>query len=227
MSLETKTADIQAIDRFIIENTTYGRAPLVLEIRLRLLRDDSSLWRSFSNERNDSKTPRPYWAFAWSGGQALARYVLDHPMTVENKRVLDFGAGCGIASVAAGKAGAASVTASDIDPLSVRAIALNGQANKISIDTVCEDLIFGRNQGWDVILAGDIWYDTRLARHGLKWLRGFAINGVDVLIGDPGRTYSPSKGLKQLSSYTCRSVPDLEHPNLQQVSVYQLLPKKN
>ena len=214
--------DGEALDRTIIENTVIGTAPLVPEIRLRLLRDDSSLWRSFTEQPAPADLPRPYWAFAWSGGQTLARYLLDHPELVKHGHVLDFGAGCGIAAIAAARAGAKSVTASDIDPLAVRAIAHNAELNTVQVETVQRDLIYAENPGWDVVLAGDIWYETRLARHGLSWLRKLAASGVLVLTGDPGRAFSPSQGMEALATYSCRSVPDLEHPALQTTSVFRV-----
>ncbi|MBN1671155.1 MAG: methyltransferase [Kiritimatiellae bacterium] len=218
----------------ILANTSWRAAPLVPEIRLRLLCDNSPLWQAFSDEKDQPEAPaagspsrpgvpwlarRPYWAFAWGGGQALARYVLDHPDLVRAKRVLDFGAGCGLAGIAAAMAGAAGVTASDVDALAIQAIACNARANGVDVHTLCTDLIYTENRGWDVVLAGDPWYDSRLARHGLRWFRALAADGVVVLVADPGRTYSPSAGMEWLASYPCRTVPDLEHPNLQTVSV--------
>ena len=220
-----KTPDESSIEQVILENTQVASAPLVPEIQVHLLRDDSPLWRSFADEPDARGLPRPYWAFAWGGGQALARYVLDHPKVVEGKCILDFGAGCGLASIASIKAGAARVTASDIDPISIRAIGYNATQNNVKVETVCLDLIYSENQGWDVILAGDIWYDTRLARHGMSWLRSLAAEGLLVLSGDPGRAYSTSQGMEVLADYSCRSVPDLEHPNLQKVFINRVLPK--
>ncbi len=217
--------DESTIEQVILKNTQVASAPLVPEIQVRLLRDDSPLWRSFSDQPDARSLSRPYWAFAWSGGQALARYILDHPKVVEGKCVLDFGAGCGLASIASAKAGAARVMASDIDPISVRVIGYNATQNNVKVETVCSDLIYSENQGWDVILAGDIWYDSRLARHGLSWLRSLAAEGIVVLSGDPGRAYSASQGMEALADYSCRSVPDLEHPNLQRVFVNRVLPK--
>ena len=217
--------DESTIEQVILKNTQVASAPLVPEIQVRLLRDDSPLWRSFSDQPDARSLSRPYWAFAWSGGQALARYILDHPKVVEGKYVLDFGAGCGLASIASAKAGAARVMASDIDPISTRVIGYNATENNVKVETVCSDLIYSENQGWDVILAGDIWYNSRLARHGLSWLRSLAAEGIVVLSGDPGRAYSASQGMEALADYSCRSVPDLEHPNLQRVFVNRVLPK--
>lgn len=208
----------------VLRETEIGTTTLVPEISLRLLRPDSELWRAFGEGPEAAALPRPYWAFAWSGGQALARYLFDHPESVARRRVLDFACGGGIASIAAAKLGAAAVTAVDIDPLALAAVALNARLNEVEVAGVCEDLIYSANRGWDVVLAGDIWYETRLARHALAWLRSLAGEGVDVLSADPGRHYSPSQGLVELASYHARSVPDLEHPNLQEVRVYRISP---
>jgi predicted nicotinamide N-methyase len=216
--------DGESLDRMIVENTVIGSAPLVPEIRVRLLRDDSPLWRAFEDQPVAAELPRPYWAFAWSGGQALARYLLDRPVTVRGRHILDFGAGCGIAGIAAARAGAREVTASDIDPVSVRAISHNADLNAVQVETVHGDLIYAENPGWDVLLAGDIWYESRLARHGLSWLKALAKAGVIVLVGDPGRMFSPSQGIESLATYSCRSVPDLEHPALQTASVFRIQP---
>lgn len=208
----------------VVEQTEVAAAPLVPEIRLHLLRADSSLWRAFAEDSEAAGTRRPYWAFAWSGGQALARYVLDHRELVAARRVLDFAAGGGIAAIAAAQAGASKVTATEIDPVALAAIALNARLNGVEVAMACEDLIYSPNRGWDVVLAGDVWYETRLARHGLLWLQTLAAEGVLVLTADPGRHYSPSQGVEELARYRARSVPDLEHPNLQEVCVYRVLP---
>lgn len=223
MKLDNEVLQDKVCDDLVIENTEIAPVPMVPEIQLRLLRHDSPLWASFGDGPDALSIPRPYWAFGWSGGQALARYILDHPEVVRKKWVLDFGAGCGISSIAAARSGARRVTASDIDPMAIAAIGHNARLNKVAIDTVCSDLIYTGNRGWDVVLAGDIWYDSRLSRHGLSWLRNLAGVGVLVLAGDPGRKYSPSKGWEVLADYSCRSVPDVEHPNFQKVSVYRLL----
>ncbi len=208
----------------VLHNTEVTTTSLVPEVRLRVLTDDSPLWRAFCDEPGADKLSRPYWAFAWSGGQALARYVLDHAGLVRNRSVLDFGAGGGIASVAAAKCGARSVVASEIDAVAVAAIQVNAELNGVQVESICEDLIYTENRGWDVVLAGDLWYQSRLARHGVAWLRRFARDGVLVLTGDPGRHFSLSAGLEELASYQARSVPDLEHPQVQTVRVCRLLP---
>jgi predicted nicotinamide N-methyase len=148
--------------------------------------------------------------------------LLDRPERVAGRRVLDFAAGCGIAGIAALRSGAAEVKATEIDPAAIAAIGLNSELNGVQLAAVCEDIIYSPNQGWDLVLAGDIWYDTRLARHGLAWLQSLAAEGVEVLTAEPGRHYSPASILKELACYRARSVPDLEHPNLQEVRVYDV-----
>lgn len=220
------TPPAPSADRLIQDNTVVGTTPLVPEIQIRLLTDHSPLWQAFG-ETPPADMARPYWAFAWSGGQALARYVLDHAALVAGRHVLDFGAGCGISAIAAAKAGARKVSAADIDPVAIAATHLNAQQNGVGIHTRCEDLIYTENKDWEVILAGDVWYDSRMFRHGLPWLRTMAGQGTRVITADPGRAYSPSHGMKPLANYTCRSVPDLEHPNLQTVCVRQILSRQN
>ena len=215
------------LQQFIFVNTELTTTPLVPELQLYLLKPDSDLWRAFDPEYTASDIQRPYWAFAWSGGQSLARYLLDHPELATGKRILDFGSGCGITAIAAAKAGAASVLASDIDPVAIRAITMNGGINGVDVDTCCEDLIFSENRGWDLILGGDIWYTTRLSRHGLNWFRKLVGQGCEVLTADPGRRFSPSRGLKPLNTYSVRSVPDVEHPGFQEVVVSRVLPLKD
>jgi predicted nicotinamide N-methyase len=217
-----ETCDAVALDRMIAVHTVVGKAHLVPEVHLRLLRKDSPLWRCFGDDPALTELPRPYWAFAWSGGQALARFILDTPELAAGKQVLDFGAGCGIAGISAAKAGARKVTASDIDPVSVRAIIRNAELNGVRVEAIQADLLYADNPGWDVILAGDIWYDSRLARHALNWLKRLAKTGVTVLTGDPGRGFSPGLGMAPLATYPCRSVPDLEHPMMQTVSVFRV-----
>jgi predicted nicotinamide N-methyase len=209
---------------FVMRHTEVATTTLVPEIRLRLLRADSPLWRAFGDEPDAATIPRPYWAFAWSGGQGLARFLLDRPERVAGRRVLDFAAGCGIAGIAAMRSGAAAVKATEIDPAAIAAIGLNSELNGVQLAAACEDIIYSSNQGWDLVLAGDIWYDTRLARHGLAWLQSLAAEGVDVLTAEPGRHYSPASILEELACYRARSVPDLEHPHLQEVRVYRVPP---
>ena len=154
---------------FIRANTTLIAPPLVPEVRLHLATEVVPLWHKTEEELEAAGVPPPYWAFAWAGGQALARYVLDNPEAVRGQRVLDFGAGSGLLSIAAGKAGARTVMAADIDAFARAAIALNGAANGVAVDITPDDVI-GAPCVWDVILVGDMCYERPLAERLLAWL---------------------------------------------------------
>jgi len=162
--------------------------------------------------------PPPYWAFAWAGGQALARYLLDHPETVAGKRVLDIGAGSGLVAIAAGKAGAASVLAADIDVFSCAAIKLNAAANNCAILVTQDDLI-GSAGDWDVILVGDLFYERPLAEGLLAWLGKL---NRPALLGDPGRNYFPKDQVERLALYKVQTSRDLEDREIRETGVYRL-----
>jgi predicted nicotinamide N-methyase len=163
--------------------------------------------------------PPPYWAFAWAGGQALARYVLDSPATVRGKRVLDFGSGSGLVGIAAAMAGAASVLSADIDRYAEAAVRLNAEANGVSIATTTDDVI-GIAGDWDIILIGDMCYERPLAERLLAWLRD---SGVDALLGDPGRSYFPKADVERLALYNVQVTRDLEDREIRETGVYRLL----
>jgi predicted nicotinamide N-methyase len=179
---------------FVLANTRARRPPLVPEITLRLADEPFELW-----ERTGDALP--YWAFAWAGGQALARYVLDHPDLVTGRRVLDVAAGSGLVAIAAALAGALSVTATDTDPLAVQAIGLNAQANCVDVTAQCADVLARSVCDADVVLAGDVCYDRAMAQRILPFLAGVADRGIPVLIGDPGRAHFPHTGFTALASY--------------------------
>ena len=185
---------------FILANTHYEPVPLAKDIRLHLVNDLTPLWDAAKIEFGQLLMPPPYWALAWSGGQTIARYVLDNPELVHTKHVLDFAAGSGIAAIAAARSGAKRVSASDIDELAGAAINLNAESNGVDIATSTENLI-GSDEGWDVILAGDICYEKQLAEDAVRWLRTLARRGAVVLFGDPGRDYLPLHGLIRCADY--------------------------
>jgi predicted nicotinamide N-methyase len=172
---------------FILANTTLIAPPLVPEIRLHLATEVVPLWRKTEEELEAEGVPPPYWAFAWAGGQALSRYVLDHPETVIGKTVLDFGSGSGLVAVAAAKAGASAVLAADIDAFAVAAIGANANANNVRVEIDTGDII-GRSGNWQTILAGDTCYERPLAERLLIWLQELSAKGALVLLGDPGRS---------------------------------------
>ena len=171
-------------------------------------------------ELNKTGLPAPFWAFAWAGGQALARYLLDNPALVTHKRVLDFGSGSGLVGLAALKAGATSCLAADIDAFACTAAKLNADANALTLTVTDEDLV-GQGGPWDVILVGDMCYEQPLAGDVETWLRDQSAKGVSVFIGDPGRTYLPKERLEKLVSYGVKTSRALEDTDVRNTSVWQ------
>ena len=206
--------------RFVAENTVLLSPPLVPEIRLHLATEVVPLWRKTEEELAAEGVPPPYWAFAWAGGQALARCVLDHPAEVAGKRVLDFGSGSGLVAIAAAKAGAADILAADIDAFAGVAIALNAVANSVTIRVTRDDII-GAPCAWDTILVGDMCYERPLAERLLTWLGDCARGGAIVLLGDPGRSYFPKSGVERLDTYYVQTTRDLEDREIRETSVYR------
>jgi predicted nicotinamide N-methyase len=189
----------------------------VPEVQLHLVEDIVELW-----EHTGKDLPPPFWAIAWLGGQALARYVLDHPDEVAGKRVLDLGSGSGLVAIAARLAGAASVLASDIDPACAVVVPLNAAANDVSIDVTVTDLLNADPPDVDVILAGDVWYERDLARQVMRW---FDLSPARVLLGDPGRAYLPQEGWTELASYDVPTTRDLEGVDSRRVRVFSPAPR--
>lgn len=210
--------------RFIRDNTLLHEPPLVPEVRLHLASEIVPIWQMTEEELEKTGLPPPFWAFAWAGGQALSRYILDNPGIVADRRVLDFGSGSGMIGIAAMKAGAASVLAADIDRFAVSAIALNAAVNEVAVAVTAEDIVGVENRGWDVVLVGDMCYERPLAERVEAWLRRLAGEGVTVLIGDPGRTYLPKSGLEKLTSYAVMTTRELEDTDVRNTSVWRVLP---
>lgn len=207
---------------FIRANTELMPPPLVPEVRLHLATEIVPLWRKTEEELEQMGVPPPYWAFAWAGGQALARHVLDHPGIVAGKRVLDFGAGSGLIGIAAMKAGAAEVLCADIDSFAVASIALNAGANDVCVAATAEDVI-GQAGDWDVILVGDMCYERPLAERILVWLKARAAAGTAVYLGDPKRSYFPASGVEKLKTYNVQTTRELEDREIRETSVYRLV----
>ena len=203
---------------FITANAALMAPPLVPEIRLYLATEVVPLWRATEDELEKMGVPPPYWAFAWAGGQALARYILDHPETVAGKRVLDIGSGSGLVAIAAARAGAASVLAADIDAFSTAAIRLNAAANSATV-TVTQDDLIGAEGDWDVILVGDLFYERPLAERLLAWLKTL---DRPALLGDPGRNYFPKTQVERLALYNVQTSRDLEDREIRETGVYRL-----
>jgi predicted nicotinamide N-methyase len=164
--------------------------------------------------------PPPFWAFAWAGGQALARYILDNPELVRGRRALDFASGSGLVGIAAARACAASVDASDIDAFAVAAIALNARANAVDLRARCEDLV-GKDEGWDVVLAGDVSYERDMASAVTDWLAALAARGALVLIGDPRRTYLALDRLESVIEYRVPVTRELEDSEIKRTGVFR------
>ena len=196
---------------FIRHWTRVATPPLVPEIRLHLAEELMPLWQTLARDASDPELPPPYWAFAWAGGQALARYVLDTPDLVAGRRVADIGSGGGIVAIAAARVGAAQVDAIDIEPYAIEAIRLNAAANGVAdrVDPIERDPV-GSDAGWEVVLAGDVWYEADLAAYMEPWLRTLAARGALVLTGDLGRAYLPAAGLTELARCVVPTVVDLE-----------------
>jgi predicted nicotinamide N-methyase len=203
---------------FVRANTVAMTPPLVPEIVLRLAAEVVPLWTKTEEELAQMGVPPPYWAFAWAGGQALARYILDNPDIVAGKRVLDIGSGSGLVGIAAAKAGAASVLAADIDAFALAAIALNAAANGVTLDITGEDRI-GGPAPFEIILVGDLFYERPLAERLLAWLTPLPIL---VLMGDPGRSYFPKSGIDKRAAYQVATTRDLEDREIRDTGVYAL-----
>ncbi len=193
-------------------------------VRLHLADDALALWHDVQVETGDRETALPYWAFAWGGGLAIGRYLRDAPEAVRGRRVFDLATGSGLCAIAAMQAGAAAVTAADIDPFAVAAVALNARANRQRVTAVERDVLGDPPPDVDVILAGDCWYDARLAERVLPWLQQARARGIDVLVGDPGRRYLPTDALVELRSYDVRTTTELEDLDHRQGRVYALRP---
>ena len=221
-------SDEESRKGFVRAHTTLRAPAIVPEVQLHLASEVMTLWNetealSAAIAAGVSNLPPPYWAFAWPGGQAVARYALDHPDEFEGKSVLDFGAGSGLVAIAAAKAGAVPVIASDIDPLALAALELNAAANTVFIEPIAKDLI-GTNGRWDIILAGDMCYERPLAERLIAWLRMLASQGARVLLGDPKRNYFPQGGVERIATYSVPTSRDLEDRDTRETSVYRLAP---
>jgi predicted nicotinamide N-methyase len=204
---------------FIRANTAIAAPLLVPEIRLHLASEITPLWQATEATLARDQLPPPYWAFAWAGGQALARHVLDHPELVRGKPVLDVGAGSGLLALAAARAGAGSATAADIDPFAAAAIALNAALNQLAVTVETADVIGRFPVPWQIALIGDMCYERPLAERLLEWLRA---QKALVLLGDPGRSYFPKSGVEKLATYRVQTTRDLEDREIRETSVYRL-----
>jgi predicted nicotinamide N-methyase len=208
-------------EEFVAAQTAISRAPLVPEIALHLATEITPIWQATEAWLAEQNIEPPFWAFAWPGGQALARAVLDDPKLVAGKRVLDFAAGCGIAAIAAAQAGAVMVEAAEIDPLALAAVRLNAALNGVAVATPPGDVV-GAPCRWDVIFAGDVCYEAPMTTHILPWLRGLVAAGAEVLIADPGRAYLPKAGLAPIARYSVPTTRELEDRESREVTIHRL-----
>lgn len=210
-------------EAFVRANTALAAAPLVPEIALHLATEITPIWQATESWLAERNIEPPFWAFAWPGGQATARLLLDEPSRVAGRRVLDFAAGCGIAAIAAARAGAALVEAAEIDPLALAAVRLNAALNGVRVATPEGDIV-GSACRWDVILAGDVCYEAPMTAHILPWLRAMAASGAEVLLADPGRAYLPREGLSPQARFAVPTTLELEDRTQREVVLYRLLP---
>jgi predicted nicotinamide N-methyase len=201
-----------------LDQLRLAEVPFVPEVRLHLAEDAIVLWARMEAAAGETLPP-PVWAAAWGGGPAGARYVLDHPDIVAGRRVLDLAAGSGLVAVAAAMAGAASVTANDIDPYALAAVRLNAQANGVTVGRLGGDLLDGDGDGAEVLLAGDVFYSRAMSERVVKFFERATARGSAVIVGDPGRAYLPRERLELLASYRVPMVGALEDAEIKQTDV--------
>lgn len=209
---------------FVRTNTAIANPSLLPEIRLHLATEVTPLWEATEETLARTNLPPPYWAFAWPGGQAVARHVFDHPELVRGKRVLDFAAGTGVVGIACMLAGAAQVRAAEIDAFALAAMDLNAALNGVVMEGVSEDMVGRDLPDVDVVLAGDVCYERPMAERVTAWLRRVAATGTLVVLGDPGRAYLPKEGLELLGRYDVPTSLDLEDRTMRETNVWRLLP---
>lgn len=208
---------------FIRANTRLLPVPLVPDIVLHTADEAVPLWSKTEEELGEAGLPPPFWAFAWAGGQALARYILDHHKHVAGKTIIDLASGSGLVAIAAMKAGANRVFAYDIDAFARTAIVLNATENGVAIEPRGDDLLDGSSApDTQTILAGDIFYERDTAERAFAFLSAQAMRGTTVLIGDPGRTYLPKDKLRKLAEYKVPVTRDLEDAEIKNTAVWTL-----
>jgi predicted nicotinamide N-methyase len=208
---------------FVHRNTAIAAPPLVPEIRLHLATEITPIWQATEETLARSGLPPPFWAFAWAGGQALARYVLDHPEQVAGRFVLDFGAGSGLVAISAAKAGAAHVLAAEIDHFAAAAITANAMLNEVAVSVTISDVIDTFDPCWDIVTAGDVCYEQPMADRVTAWLRNLVARRRLVLLGDPVRAYLPTGGLRERARYLVPTSRDLEDRETRDGVVWEVL----
>ena len=206
---------------FIRAETRLLAVPHAPEIRLHVAEEATALWQKTEDELGEMGLPPPFWAFAWAGGQALARYILDHPAIVQGRTVLDVASGSGLVAIAAAMAGAREVQGADIDAFAAEAIAINAEANGVRVTPRLADLV-GTDEGWDVVLTGDIFYERDIAERMWPWLAALEERGATVLIGDPGRSYLPKDKVEQIAQYRVQVTRELEDAEIKLSRVWRI-----
>jgi predicted nicotinamide N-methyase len=216
LGLNAKHAD------FITAQTEILSPPLVPEVELHLAHESVPLWQKTEEELGEMGLAPPFWAFAWAGGQALARHILDNPEIVSGKSVIDLASGSGLVGIAAMKAGASSVLAADIDPFSAAAMRLNAILNNVSMSVTTDDLLAAPLPDADVLLIGDLFYEKALAARVFAFAENAKAKGMTVLIGDPGRSYLPKDKLEKCAEFSVPVSRDLEDAEIKRSAVWQL-----
>lgn len=216
------SATYGAAKAFIEANTEIASPPACPEIKLWTATEVTPLWEATEEALLRVNLPPPYWAFCWAGGQALTRWVLDHPEMVAGKRVLDFAAGSGVSAVSAAMRGAAKVEAAEIDPMACWAIRMNAELNGVRVDVLADDVV-GSPCRWDVVVAGDVCYEAPMTAHIWPWLVGLAAEGATVVMADPGRAYLPKTGLLKVGQYSVVTSLELEDRTRRDVAVYKIV----
>jgi predicted nicotinamide N-methyase len=214
-------ADRESVEHFITENTELLAPPLVPEIVLHLATESLPIWQKTEEELGEMNVPPPYWAFAWAGGQALARYLIDHPDTCCNRDVLDIGSGSGIAAIAAAKAGARSVEAADVDSMATVACALNAEANGVQLALSADDPLSKPPPRDSVLIVGDLFYERELADSAMRYIAEAKALGTDVYVGDPRRYYFPQARFTRLAEYRVPVTRELEDAEIKRSAVWQ------
>jgi predicted nicotinamide N-methyase len=209
-------------EAFIAANTRVLSPPLVPEIRLHLAEESVPIWQKTEEELGEMNVPPPYWAFAWAGGQALARYLLDNPPLVAGRTVIDLGAGSGLTSIAAKQAGATSVLAADIDAFALAAVRLNAALNGVEVEVTSDDLLARDVAAVDVVLVGDLFYERELAARVTSYVEKAAAAGARVFIGDPKRSYFPAGRFTLAAEYQVPVTRELEDVEIKRTSVWQI-----
>ncbi len=213
--------DHQSRMDFLRANTRLLPSKLVPEIRLHLAEQSLPIWEKTEKVLGERNLPPPYWAFAWVGGQALARYILDNPELVAGKRVVDLGSGSGIVAIAANVAGAKHVLAADIDPFASAAALINATANSVQLDVTSDDILGGPPGNSDILLVGDLFYERGLSERVIAFMEQTAAADAAVLVGDPRRSYFPSERFTSLAQYDVPTTRELEDQEIKRATVWR------